>query len=74
MAFSPDGKTIAVGGQFGVVKLFDAQSGRELTTLQRFVLAVDWIQALAFSPDGHKLATGNRTGRCTHLGCGDKSA
>ncbi|MEX0642661.1 MAG: hypothetical protein WD468_08160, partial [Pirellulales bacterium] len=62
VAFSPDGKTIALGAQFGVVKLFDAHSGRELTTLQRFELAIDWIYSLAFSPDGRKLAAGHQVG------------
>ena len=62
VAFSPDGKTVAAGGKFGVVKLFNARTGQELNTLQRFELAVDYVRTLAFSPDGRKLATGNRQG------------
>jgi WD40 repeat protein/serine/threonine protein kinase/tetratricopeptide (TPR) repeat protein len=62
VAFSPDGKMIAAGYQFGVVKLFEAASGRELSTLQRFELAIEWANCLAFSPDSRKLATGNRLG------------
>jgi eukaryotic-like serine/threonine-protein kinase len=63
VAFSPDSKTVAAGGQFGVVKLYDTESGRELNTLQRQELAVDFASSVAFSPDGRKVAVGNWQGQ-----------
>lgn len=60
VVFSPDGRTMAAGYQFSVVKLFDSADGRELSTLQRFEFAIDWAHALAFSPDSRNLATGNQ--------------
>jgi WD40 repeat protein len=50
VAFSPDGKRLAIGGP-GEVKVWDAQTGQELLSFKaraRFV---------AFSPDGKRLAS-----------------
>jgi WD40 repeat protein/Flp pilus assembly protein TadD len=55
VAFSPDGKVLASGSKDGLVKLWDAATGRLLRTLPRFESP---IQSIAFSPDGCLLATG----------------
>lgn len=62
VAYSPDGKIVAtVSGDYkeyqktGEVKLWDAESGRELAVLAGHT---GKIRALGFSPDGKLLATG----------------
>jgi WD40 repeat protein len=65
MAFSPDGRRIAGAGKrrlevfgpsgSGEVKVWDAETGRELLTLQGHTSDV-W--SVAFSPDGQRLASG----------------
>ena len=52
LAFSPDGKLLAVGG-YKDVQLVDAASGKIVATLQGHA---DVVRALAFTPDGTQLA------------------
>ncbi|HEX3315549.1 MAG TPA: WD40 repeat domain-containing protein, partial [Gemmataceae bacterium] len=70
LAFSPDGKLLALGTNVGQVKLYDASSGelvrsfddvdRKRKNLPKFLelrLAHGSVRSLAFSPDGKTLAT-----------------
>ncbi len=57
IAFSPDDKRLATAGVD--VKLWDVRTREEITTLQHG----RWVFALAFSPDGQFLATGDETGQ-----------
>jgi WD40 repeat protein/serine/threonine protein kinase len=54
VAFSPDGKWLATGGQGGTIKLWDAVTGAERSTIFAHQAAV---YHLAFSPDSRALAT-----------------
>jgi WD40 repeat protein/serine/threonine protein kinase len=60
VAFSPDGRLLAVGSglhghrENGVVRIWDTQSGQELHTLRGHV---EMTGSLAFSPDGRRLAS-----------------
>src|SRR5205807_769246 len=63
VAFSPDGKRLACAGDDNTVKLRNAQTGLELMTLRGHVGpeiqdfgAMVWVSAVAFSPDGQRLA------------------
>jgi WD40 repeat protein len=49
VAFSPDGKTLASGGQDALIKLWDVSTKEETTTLRGHAFSV---YSLAFSPDG----------------------
>jgi WD40 repeat protein len=54
LAFSPDGKMIALGSKSGLIKLLSTANGQELRTLNghRF-----WVRSMDFSPDGTMLAS-----------------
>jgi len=72
LAFSPDGKVVAVGTNAGQVKLFDAQTGELVRSLddvqakradqktpeklKALTRAMGSVASLAFSPDGNLLA------------------
>ena len=56
LAYSPDGRTLAVAGDDGQVVLRDVGSGREVARLEGHG---DAVSCLAFSPDGRTLATGS---------------
>jgi WD40 repeat protein len=55
VAFSLDGKLLAVGDARGVVQLWDYEAGKFLKSFPAHVSAV---QAIAFSRDGRRVATG----------------
>jgi WD domain, G-beta repeat len=54
LVVSPDGRTLATGGRDNSVKLWDVATGQEIRTLGRHTRPV---QAVAFRPDGHTLAS-----------------
>ncbi len=58
LAYSPDGSLIATGSRDRTVKVWDAETGTELTTLT----TPDGVAWVAFSPDGSRLATGGADG------------
>ncbi|MEU7647252.1 nSTAND1 domain-containing NTPase [Streptomyces huasconensis] len=58
LAYSPDGTTLAVGGEHGTLQLWDAASRRPLGT--PLPTPGDGVLALAFSPDGRTLHAAGR--------------
>ena len=57
VAFSPDGETLATGSR-GLVKLWDVDQGRAISTLAGHT---GLVGSVAFSPDGATLAAGSWT-------------
>src|SRR5262249_6387290 len=55
IAYSGDGKTLASAGQDRVVRLWDAETGKEL---RRFEGHDHHVHAVALSPDGRWMASG----------------
>ena len=56
VAYSPDGKTLAVGLAGGAIKLWDMRDGKLLHTLQGHD---SWANSVVFTPDGNTLASGS---------------
>ena len=56
LAFSPDGYTIASGGEDQTVQLWDARTGKHQQTLEGHT---GQVFSMAFSPDGNTLASGS---------------
>jgi len=67
MAFSPDGKLIASGGEGGRIRVWDIESGgqRTLGRLGHPLRPGPRILSLSFSPDGAMLASGDDWGGIT---------
>src|SRR5262249_49757859 len=57
VAFSPVGKTLASGSMDEHMKLWDLATGKERVTLEEPPLHDDYVEFIAFSPDGRTLAS-----------------
>jgi RNA polymerase sigma factor (sigma-70 family) len=64
VAFSPDGKRLAVAGQEGQVDVWDLPTAKLLDSSKIEVIA---LQSLAFSPDGKVLAVGGSGKKGGHV-------
>ncbi|MBE9017617.1 hypothetical protein IQ272_16005 [Chroococcidiopsidales cyanobacterium LEGE 13417] len=73
VAFSPDGKLLAMGDTNGEIRLYQLADGQPILTCKAHT---NWVTSLAFSPDGSMLASSSTdyavklwdvaTGQCLH--------
>lgn len=57
VALSADGSQLAAASADTTVRLYDAETGEQLSERSDHA---DWVQAIAFSPDGSRLASASR--------------
>jgi WD40 repeat protein len=55
VAYSPDGKRIVSGSQDNTLKVWDAQTGKEILTLK----GTTGVGSVAYSPDGNSIVSGS---------------
>jgi WD40 repeat protein len=60
LAFSPDRRFLASGSRDGTIKIWNPDTGKNLTTLATEESRREAVDAVAFSPDGNILAAGSR--------------
>lgn len=58
ITFSPDGKTVASGGEDYMLRLWDVETGKEIKSIEHN----SSLDGLAWSPDGKTIACGLETG------------
>ena len=56
MAFSPDGQRVVSGSDDDTLKIWDANTGKELHMLKGHD---DEVWSVAFSPDGQRIVSGS---------------
>jgi len=73
LAMSPDGKTVAAGGDGPAIRLWDVATGKSAAS-DGLRAHTDWLLGLAFSPDGKQLAASGYDGivRVWEVGTGKK--
>ena len=59
IAYSPDGKTLAIGMDQNTVMLWDTRTEERKHTFEHFTEYASTVRGVAFSPDGSTLATAN---------------
>jgi len=57
--WSPDQRSVALGGSGKVVKILSTTDGSLIHRLEKHT---DWVTAISYSPDGTRLATADRAG------------
>jgi WD40 repeat protein len=56
LSFSPDGRRLAPAGFNGKVKIWDTESGLDLSSLAGHT---NWVFTVSFSPDGQRIVSGS---------------
>jgi WD40 repeat protein len=56
VSFSPDGRRIVSGSDDDTLKVWDAETGQEMLTLEGHS---DWVRSVSFSPDGRRIVSGS---------------
>jgi WD40 repeat protein/tRNA A-37 threonylcarbamoyl transferase component Bud32 len=59
LAFSGDGKRIALGGEDGTIRVLESESGREINAIHCYD---GTVSSVAFHPDGRHLISADRAG------------